>query len=211
MTQRPLSIMGLAASLLIVLSSTLPLSAGKFNAQLSVGDKAPVWTQLQGVDGKRHSLGDFERSPVIVVAFLCNHCPIASGYEARFKQFADEYRERGVTFVGISVSRFPTDSFEKMQQRATERKFNFAYLHDPTQDIGRRYGATCTPHLFVLDRERKIAYMGAFDDSPAAADKVQEPYVRAAVDALLAGKPIDIRETRQRGCDIEYETDLTKP
>jgi peroxiredoxin len=194
----------LIAGLALLLCGSQLLSAGKFNAQLSIGDNAPNWTDLPGVDGKRHSRADLERSPVVVVAFLCNHCPVASGYESRFKTFADKYRDRGVTFVGISVSRFPADSFDKMQQRAKDRQFNFAYLHDATQDVGRRYGATCTPHLFVLDRDRKIAYMGAFDDSPADAEKVQESYVKAAVDALLAGKPVEIRETRQRGCDIEY-------
>jgi peroxiredoxin len=178
--------------------------AGKFNERLSIGDAAPVWKSLPATAGGTHALADLEKSPVVVVAFVCNHCPIASGYESRFKQFVDDYRTRGVAFVAISVSRFPADSFDKMQQRAKERAFNFPYLHDPTQDIGRQYGATCTPHLFVLDRDRKVAYMGAFDDSPPAADKVEEPYVRLAVDALLAGRPVEIRETRQRGCEIEY-------
>lgn len=188
----------------LFLSAATASWGGKFNARLNVGDAAPPWKGLRAVDGTTRSLDDHRDASVVVVAFLCNHCPVASGYEARFKQFVEDYRERGVAFVGISVSRFPADSFEKMQQRAAERQFNFPYLQDPTQEIGRQYGATCTPHLFVLDRDRKIAYMGAFDDSPQSAEKVQEAYVKDAVEAILAGRRVEIRETRQRGCDIDY-------
>lgn len=188
----------------VLLSAVAPVIAGKFNEVLSVGDAAPAWPALPGVDGKTRSLKDFEASPIVVLAFIANRCPVASGYEPRFKQFVNDYRDRGVAFVAISVSQSPADNFEKMQARATERQFNFPYLFDPSQVTGRRYGATHTPHLFVLNRQRKIAYMGAFDDSPDAADKVQEAYVRSAVEALLAGKPVEIRESRQRGCEIEY-------
>jgi peroxiredoxin len=188
----------------LLLGGVHPVSAGKFNEILSIDDAAPAWPALPGIDGKTRSLRDFDASSIVVLAFISNKCPVASGYEPRFKQFVTDYRDRGVAFVAISVSQSPVDNFEKMQARATERQFNFPYLFDPSQVTGRRYGATNTPHLFVLNRERKIAYMGAYDDSPDAAGKVQEAYVRSAVEALLAGKPVEIRETRQRGCEIEY-------
>jgi peroxiredoxin len=180
------------------------VEAGKFNKQLNVGDMAPTWEKLPGVDGKSHSLSDLAAAKAVVVIFTCNHCPVAQAYEERFKRLTADYRDRGVAVVAISVSRFPADDFPHMQQRAAEQGFNFAYLHDATQDIGRKFGATNTPQVFVLNAERKIAYMGAFDDSWDDADAVREPYVRWALEAVLSNKLPDITETRQIGCTIEY-------
>src|SRR5205823_4166231 len=114
-----------------------------------------------------------------------------------------DYAAKGVAVVAISVSREPTDSLEKMKTRARERGFNFVYLQDPTQDIGRRYGATRTPQVFVLDGERKIAYMGAVDDDNDAR-AAKKHFVRDTLDAVLAGKKPETTETRPRGCEIEW-------
>lgn len=181
-----------------------PVEAGKFNKVLNIGDAAPHWENLPGVDGQTHALSDLKASKAVVVIFTCNHCPVAQAYEERFKQLTAAYRERGVAVVAISVSRFPADDFPHMQARAKEQGYNFAYLYDRSQEIGRRYGATNTPHVFVLNADRKIAYMGAFDDSWDDVDAVREPYVRLALDAVLAGKTPEITETRPIGCSIEY-------
>lgn len=178
--------------------------AGKFNRKLNAGDAAPVWRELAGVDGKVHSLADLKDAKAVVVTFTCNHCPIAQAYEARFVEFVKTYDAKGVKFVALSCSRLPQDGFAKMKERALDRKYNFPYLHDATQQTAKDYGATVTPHVFVLDGERKIAYMGAFDDS-FEVGKVETHYVRDAVEAVLAGKKPEIRETRQFGCGIEYE------
>jgi len=138
-----------------------------------------------------------------VIAFTCNHCPVAQMYEDRFIRFAKAQKKRGVVFVAISSSLLPPDSLEKMRERATQKGFDFPYLSDPTQEIGKAYGATVTPQLFVLDRERNIAYMGKFDDD-IEPEKVQRSYVREAVHALLDGKRPDPSETRATGCGIEY-------
>jgi peroxiredoxin len=138
------------------------------------------------------------------VIFTCNHCPVAQACEDRFKQLTGDFKSRDVAVVAISVSRFAADDFPKMQARAKEREFNFPYLQDPSQEIGRKYGATNTPQVFVLNRERKIVYMGAFDDNWEFADEVQEPHARRAVEAVLAGKTPDVTETRPVGCSIEY-------
>jgi peroxiredoxin len=179
--------------------------AGKFNRVLNVGDKAPAFASLKNVDGKRHGLADFKRAKLLVVAFICNHCPTAKLYEPRMIAFQKKYAAKGVQFVAISSSRFPADGFKQMQARAKKSGYRFPYLHDPTQTTGRAYGATNTPHFFVLDGKRRIAYMGAFDDNQVLA-KVEVHYVTDAVDALLKGKTPEVAETRQFGCEIEYET-----
>lgn len=178
--------------------------AGKFNKQVNIGDKAPGFKQLIGVDGKKHDMVEFKKADVMVVCFTCNHCPVAIAYEDRFKKFVKEYKDRSVAFVAINVNNLPADKLPKMKERAKKKKFNFPYLYDPTQQIGRDFGATCTPHLFVLCVKRKIGYMGAFDDSMQP-DKVTKRHVRDAVDALLAGATPEVAETRQRGCGIKYE------
>jgi len=180
-----------------------PAGAAKFNRKVDVGQPAPKFVGLIGIDGKSHSLDDYKSAKVIVIAFTCNHCPVAQMYEDRFIRFAKAQKKRGVVFVAISSSLLPPDSLEKMRERATQKGFDFPYLSDPTQEIGKAYGATVTPQLFVLDRERNIAYMGKFDDD-IEPEKVQRSYVREAVHALLDGKRPDPSETRATGCGIEY-------
>lgn len=181
-------------------------SAGKFNRVLSVGDSAPAWKDLIGTDDKRHSLADCKQ-PVIVVVFLANHCPVAAAYEERLRQLATDYRDRGVEFVAICVSRLESDRLEKMKARAKDAQFLFPYLYDGSQEIGRRFGATTNASLFVLNSARRIVYMGAIDDHWKDASKVETSYARAAIDALLAGKQPEIRETRPNGCAIDYAED----
>lgn len=176
----------------------------KFNRKVNVGDAAPAWKDLAGTDGKSHGLADLKEAKAIVVVFTCNHCPVAAAYEERFAELVRDYGGKGVTLVAINCSRRPTDTLDKMKQRAESRKFPFDYLQDATQDIAKQYGATVTPHVFVLDAARKIAYMGAFDDNMEPS-KVERKYVRDAIDAVLAGNRPEIRETRQFGCGIDYE------
>jgi peroxiredoxin len=180
-----------------------PAGAAKFNRKVDVGQPAPKFVGLIGIDGKSHSFDDYKSAKVIVIAFTCNHCPVAQMYEDRFIRFAKAQKKRGVVFVAISSSLLPPDSLEKMRERATQKGFDFPYLSDPTQEIGKAYGATVTPQVFVLDRERNIAYMGKFDDD-IEPEKVQRSYVREAVHALLDGKRPDPSETRATGCGIEY-------
>lgn len=189
-----------------------PCLAGKFNRVLSIGDPAPVWSRLPGVDGKPHSLADYREAQVVVIAFTCNHCPVAQAYEARFRKFVNDYQQKKVAFLAISCSLIDTDNLAHMKERAQQEDFNYDYLHDAQQDSGRQYGATVTPHLFVLDQQRKIAYMGAFDDN-FVVDRVEEHYVRDAVDAVLNGREPEVTESRQSGCAIQYEarTEPTSP
>ena len=192
-----------AAVLAACVASSQFAFAGKFNKQLSIGDAAPAWEKLPGVDGKEHSLSDLKAAKAVVVIFTCNHCPVAQACEERIKQLAADFKGR-VAVVAISVSQYEPDDLPHMKERAKAEGFNFAYLRDGSQEIGRKFGASNTPHVFVLNGERKIAYMGAFDDAWEDAEAVKEPYTRRAVEAVLAGKTPEVTESRQQGCTIEY-------
>lgn len=176
----------------------------KFNKVVNIGDKAPVWSDLPGVDGKTHSLADYREAKAVVVVFTCNHCPVAKQYAERLAAFAKKY-DKQVQIVAISVSHHGADRLDQMKARATEKAFPYAYLYDESQQSGRSYGATATPHFFLLDGERMIAYMGAFDDNIFDPEKAEKHYLIDAADAVLAGQEPKIKESLQRGCAIEYE------
>lgn len=177
---------------------------GEYNPTLSIGDQAPQWTELPGVDGKTHSLKDLKDAQAVVLVFTCNSCPYAVEYEDRLKQLADSYRNKKVAVVAVNVNNVPEDKLDKMKERAKEQKFNFSYLYDSSQKMAVDYGATYTPELFVLDQQRKIAYMGALDDSPDP-EKVKVRYVADALDALLSGKVVSTKETVAIGCRIRMD------
>jgi peroxiredoxin len=171
---------------------------------LEIGDPGPAWKGLVGVDDKEHSFTEVKKAKAVVVCFTCNHCPVAVAYQDRLIQFVNDYKAKGVALVAINVNNLEADKLPAMKVRAEEKAFNFPYLYDPTQEIARKYAATVTPHLFVLDGERKVAYMGALDDNQNV-DKVKKHYLRDAVDAVLAGKKPDPAVTKQFGCTIKYE------
>src|SRR5262249_35060206 len=131
--------------------------AGEFNKKLSVGDAAPRWADLPGVDGKKHSLADFKGKPVVVLVFTCNSCPVARAYEERIIAFAKKHAGPNdpVAVVAVNVNTTDADRLPKMEERAKEAGFTFPYLYDETQKIALDYGATYTPEFFVLDKDRK--------------------------------------------------------
>jgi peroxiredoxin len=179
--------------------------AGQFNSVLSIGDPAPAWKDLPGVDGKRHSLGDLHDSEIVVVVFTCNSCPIASDYEDRIIGFAKEYCGPGqkVALVAINVNTVEEDLLPQMKERATAKRFPYPYLFDQSQKIGKAYGAVFTPEFFVLDKDRKIAYTGAFDDN-VEPTKIKHAYLEPAVKAVLIGMKPNPAETQASGCLIRY-------
>lgn len=181
----------------------MPVSSA-LAADIEVGAKGPAWIDLEGVDGERHSLADLEKAKAVVVVFTCNHCPVAKAYEERLIQLQKDYADQGVEVVAINVNNGKADKLPAMKERAKEKEFTFAYLYDPSQEIGREYGATVTPHAFLLDGERNVAYVGAIDDSMKA-DKAKEHYLRDALDAVLAGKAPETASTPPAGCGIQYE------
>lgn len=171
---------------------------------LKIGDKGPDFTGIVGIDDKQHSLADYKDAKVVVLVFTCNHCPVAKAYEDRLIKLTTDYKDKGVQVIAVNVNNLEADRLDKMQQRAKEKGFNFPYLYDSTQKIGVDYGAKVTPHVFVLDKDRKLAYMGAIDDNQNA-EKAKRQSLRSAIDALLDGKTPDEPVTQQFGCGIKYE------
>lgn len=179
--------------------------AGKYNPSANIGDKAATWEDLPGVDGKHHSLKDFSKRDVLVVVFTCNSCPYAVDYEERINRLAQKYQaaDSRVGVVAINANKIEADQMPAMKKRAEERQFVFPYLQDETQQVAKAYGAVRTPEFFVLDKERRIVYMGAMDDNTKEAE-VKTRYLEDAVEATLAGRPIAETETPPVGCAIRY-------
>jgi peroxiredoxin len=169
-----------------------------------IGATAPAWENLAGTDGKQHSLKDLADAKAIAVVFTCNTCPVAIDYEERLVALAKDYEDKGVALIAINVNNNEGNQLPAMKTRAEEKGFNFAYLYDPSQQIARDYGATVTPHAYLLDWQRKIVYEGAIDDNQDASAATKH-YLRDAIDATLASQPIATASTEQFGCGIQYE------
>ncbi|MFO0951781.1 MAG: redoxin domain-containing protein [Isosphaeraceae bacterium] len=183
-----------------------PAFAGKYNKVISVGDKAPTFSGIPAAYGDQDtslSLSDI-KEPVVVLVFLGNHCPVVVAYEDRLQEFTNDYKDKGVKVVGVSVNDNDSDRLPAIKNWIKEKKANYVYGYDETQAIGRAYGATNTPQFFVLDKDRTIRYTGAMDDNMAEA-KVKKTYLRDAVDALLAGKTPEVVETQPKGCGVQYK------
>jgi peroxiredoxin len=172
---------------------------------VKVGDAAPKWSDIVGVDGKKHGLDEYAKAKLLVLVVTCNHCPVAVAYEDRLIELQKDYRKQGVRLVAVNVNNLEEDKLEPMKARAKEKKFNFPYLYDPTQKIGHDYGAKVTPHVFILDQDRKVAYIGAVDDNNDHPEKVKVKYARDALDALLKGEKPPKAETTARGCTVKYD------
>ncbi len=177
--------------------------SAKESKATKVGDQAPDWKDLTGTDDKQHSLKDLEKDKAVVIVFTGNICPVAQAYEDRLNKLATDYKDKGVSIVAINVNKGERDNLDAMKQRAEKKGFVFAYLKDPSQDSARQYGATCTPHVFLLDGHRKIVYTGAIDDNMDEG-AVKQHSLQNAVDAVLAGKEPSAGP-KQFGCGIRYE------
>ena len=174
---------------------------------LKIGSSAPGF-DLPNIDGKRYSLNSFADKKALIVIFSCNHCPYVQAYEDRIKQIQDDYKDKGVTVVAINSNEdknYPDDSFENMKKRAADQKFNFLYLRDEDQSVARAYDATHTPEIFLFDKERELAFHGKIDDNWQEPNKVQNHYLKNALDELLAGKEISVPETFTIGCTIKWK------
>jgi len=179
--------------------------AGKYNSVLNVGDPAPAWSKLEGVDGKQHSLADLSDKEVVVVVFTCNSCPVATDYEDRILGFSKKFAGPGgkVALVAMNVNKVAEDRLDKMKERAESKGFDFPYLYDETQKIGKAFGAAFTPEFFVLNKERKVVYMGGMDDNSNAVS-VTRNFLEPAVEAALAGKQPATTEAPAIGCRVRY-------
>jgi len=209
----------LAFAVVLGLAVTVVAGPGKYNKVVAPGDKAPPFAGIQAVEGEKDTVVNLDdlKEDVVVLTFLANHCPFVTKVEDRLIDLANHCKDKNVRFVAVCVTPPPEyapegynkeyceqDTMAKIRERVKAKNYNFAYGRDDTQKIGRDYGAVATPTFFVLDKERKIRYTGALDDSIDDESKVTKHHVRDAVDALLSGKNIEVEETRAPGCSIGY-------
>jgi len=174
---------------------------------MKLGETAPDFS-LEATDGRSYTLRDFQDARALVVIFSCNHCPYVKAYEDRMMAIQRDYLAKGVRLVAINSNdsvHYPDDSFAEMVKRAKQKGFNFPYLRDESQDAARKYGATHTPHLFVFDQRRALAYTGKIDDNWEHPEQASEHYLREALDDLAVGKPPRLAETHAIGCTIKWK------
>ncbi len=200
---------------LILLMLALGAWAQETHPILALGSPAPHF-ELPGVDGAIHKLADYSSSPILVVVFTCNHCPIAQMYERRITQLAADYKDRGVAVVAIQPndpkaitideldSSDVSDSLDEMKMRAQYKHLTYPYLYDgETQSVADAYGPQATPHVFVFDRDRRLRYEGHMDDSYRS-ELVKAHEARDAIDALLAHREVIVKHTGVFGCSTKW-------
>ena len=174
---------------------------------LSIGAKAPDF-RLKATDGKYYQLSDFDSSRYLVVFFTCNHCPYVLGSDDITKKTALKFRPLGVEFVAInsnSANTYREDDYDHMVARMRQYQFPWTYLHDETQEIGRKYGALRTPHFYVFDESRILVYTGRGVDNPRDAGKSTVFDLDRTLDELSGGREISIKLTNPIGCNVKWE------
>jgi peroxiredoxin len=176
--------------------------------RLPLGAKAPA-IALPDLSGRTWSLAGFEGSPVLLVAFICPHCPYVKHVRGGFASLAAEYGKRGVAVVAINSNdsrAYPEDAPEGMAKEAREAGYVFPYLVDESQEVAKAYGAACTPDFFVFDRERRLVYRGQMDGArPGNGVPVSGTDLRAALDAALEGRPAAAQQRPSLGCNIKWK------
>ncbi len=195
-------------ALLATVGALAAFTTVKNAAGYKVGDIATDFS-LKNTDGKMVSLKDYKTAKGFIVVFTCNHCPYAQAYEDRIIALDKKYSAQGYPVIAINPNnpdKVAEDSYAKMQERAKAKKYSFPYLLDQGQKIYPQYGATKTPHVYVLQKTAKgnvVKYIGAIDDNTEDASKVTKRYVEDAVDALIKGKEVPVKETKAIGCSIK--------
>ena len=163
---------------------------------------------LKGIDEKFYTLDDFKDKDILVIIFMCNHCPYVKAVVKRFVELQEKYIDRNVQLIGINpndTETYPEDSFENMKKFAEEYKMNFPYLIDDTQKIAVKYEAVCTPDIFVYDKSRILKYRGRLDDNWKDETKVNSRDLEMAINLLLKNEKIDFKQIPSMGCSIKWK------
>ena len=175
-----------------------------------VGDYAADF-ELPNVDGKMVSLSNYDNAKGFVVIFTCNTCPYAKAYESRIIALDKEYAAKGFPVIAINpndINKQPGDTMEEMQKRSKSKGYGFPYLRDDSQSVAKAFGATKTPHVYVLNKEAsgkyRVEFIGAIDDSPNDPNDVSDTYVENAINSLLKGEKPTVTEKRAIGCTIKW-------
>jgi len=196
---------------LLTVGMFLIMAAKPSDAGYKIGDKAKDF-QLKNVDGKMVSLADFKTAKGFIVVFTCNHCPFAKAYEQRILDLDKKYAKLGYPVIAINPNNkemVEEDAPEKMAKRAKAKNYTFPYLYDETQEIAKNFGATRTPHVFVLTKSNSdflVQYIGAIDDNSDDATAVKTKYVENALKEIMANKPVSQATTKAIGCGIKWKS-----
>lgn len=196
------------ASMFVLVCLMSAFTLIKSDSGYQVGDIATDFS-LKNVNNKKVALADFKEAKGFIVIFTCNHCPYAKAYEDRIIALDKKYKKLGYPVIAINPNNpevQPADSFELMKERAKEKGFTFPYLFDEGQKIYPQYGATKTPHVYVLEKTKTgnvVKYIGAIDDNYSDESAVKTKYVENAVDALLKNQEVPVKTTKAIGCSIK--------
>ncbi|MEM6320258.1 MAG: thioredoxin family protein [Bacteroidota bacterium] len=176
---------------------------------LPLGTKAPSFILPDTVSGENISFSDVQSDVATVVMFICNHCPYVIHINEALVALVEEYKELGVSFVGISsndIVNYPQDAPDKMTIHAQEAGYNFPYLYDETQEVAKAYDAACTPDFYVFNGDAQLVYRGQLDGSRPGSEKpVTGEDLRAALDAVLVGRPVAALQRPSAGCGIKWK------
>lgn len=192
--------------LLAILALVIFFAGAERNDGYKVGDTARDF-KLKNVDGKMVSMSDYKDAKGFVVIFTCNTCPWSMLYEDRIIELHNKFASEGFPVIAINPNdeeRQPDDSFDKMVEMAKDKGYPFPYVQDETQEIARAYGATNTPHVYVLNKDRKVVYIGAIDNSPRDASAADKFYVEDAIEAIKKNQEPEVDKTKAIGCTIKW-------
>lgn len=193
-----------------VLSLLIALLAFGYEKGYQVGDVVEDF-ELKNVNGKMVSMSDYSDAKGFIIVFTCNHCPYAKLYEKRIMELDQKFASKGYPVLAINPNdpvKEPEDSYEKMQEVAKEKGYSFPYLVDDTQAVARRFGATRTPHLYIVEKSNStlvVKYIGAIDNNPKSSVAADQHYVEDALADLMKGKEVRMPETKAIGCTIKWK------
>lgn len=197
---------------IVAVVGLLFMNASEPLAGYGVGEYAKDF-KLENIDGKSVSLADYNNAKGFIVVFTCNTCPYAKAYESRIIDLDKNYASKGFPVIAINpndIVQQPGDSMEEMKKRAKDKGYSFPYLRDDSQEVAKAFGATKTPHVYLLNKEAankfKVEFIGAIDDSPNDPSDVSETYVEDAINALLSGNKPTVTEKRAIGCTIKWKS-----
>lgn len=198
----------ISAIIIVLVVSAFTIGNSTLSEGYKIGDVAEDFS-LKNIDGKMVSLSDYKNAKGFIITFTCNTCPYAVAYEDRIVALDKKYASKGYPVIAIMPNNVlvkPDDNLDAMKKRANEKGFTFPYLIDAEQNVYPKFGATKTPHMFVLQKTKKgniVKYIGAIDDNYKDASAVTTKYVEKAIEALMQGKEVEQKETKAIGCSIK--------
>jgi peroxiredoxin len=196
--------------LAVTLIVSFAASAALAGPPLQIGAPIPMAdVKMKSVDGTERTLADVKKPAGTLVVFTCNHCPFAKRWETRIVELGNAYASKGVGVIAVNANDpkvAEEDAYDVMQQRAKERGMQFPYVVDETSNVARAFGATKTPEAFLFDKDGKLVYHGTIDDNGENASKVEKRYLKDALDAVVAGRDVAVKETKSIGCGIKFRS-----